>query len=96
MVEDKRPPSTPKHTMVLDKRENLSLTGILDVISFNEEEILVDTDLGLLRLSGSLLHVSKLNLQNGELQVDGEISQISYEDQGYSKNKKALFSKLFR
>ena len=95
MPEEKR--SSGKHTVVMDGRQNIEITGVNDVISFDEETIIADTELGILVLRGSNLHVNRLNLDNGELEVDGEISNLTYEeDSGHGKGKSSLLSKLFR
>ncbi len=86
-----------KHTIFMDEREKISVTGVLDVISFDEETIITETERGILILKGINLHVNKLNLDNGELVVDGEIFNITYEDNvGFSKGKSSLFGKIFR
>ena len=96
MPDEKR--ITSKHRIVMEKRENIEITGVLDVISFDEETIIVDTEMGVLIMRGAGLHVNKLSLEAGELEVDGEIVSLNYEDQtGYKKGKAgSLFGKMFR
>ena len=95
MADEKR--SGGRHTVVLDRRESVSVTGVLDVISFDEETIIAETEMGVLILRGENLHVNRLNLETGDLEVDGVISHISYEDSaGYNKSGKSLLGKLFR
>lgn len=66
------------HTLVLDNRKKLSLTGVEDVSGFNEELISAVTTLGTLIIRGSKLHISKLSLETGEVDVDGEINSLQY------------------
>ncbi len=94
MIEDKKIHS--RHSVVLDKRASITVTGVLDVISFDEESILTETDMGVLVIRGSNLHVSKLNLETGDLVVDGEIYNISYEDRAVGKGKGSFFGSLFK
>ena len=91
MAEDKK----PKHQVVLERRESISVTGVRDVISFDEEVVVVDTAMGVLVLRGSGMHVNRLNLESGELNLDGELNTLSYED-SFNKGKPALFGKLFK
>lgn len=95
MLDDKK--TVFKHKVVVEQRELALLTGILDVISFDEESIIAETDLGIIILRGANLHVNRLNLDNGELDIDGEISSVIYEDtNSFSKGKASFLSKMFK
>ena len=95
MADEKR--SSGRHTVVLDRRESVSVTGVIDVLSFDEETIIAETEMGVLVLRGENLHVNRLNLETGDLEIDGEISHLLYEDSaGYNKGGKTLLGKLFR
>ena len=95
MADEKRP--SGRHTVVIDRREAVSVTGVIDVLSFDEETIIAETEMGVLILRGDNLHVNRLNLETGDLEIDGAISHLSYEDSvGYGKGGKNLLSKLFR
>ena len=96
MAEERRA-AGPRHTLALDQREKLSVTGVLDVISFDEEMVVAETEKGVIIIKGENLHVSKLNLDEGGLEIDGGISGISYEDDGApAKGRGSLFGKIFR
>jgi len=95
MPDDKR--TGNKHTVMLERRENISVTGVLDVVSFDEETVIVDTELGILILRGVGLHVNRLNLESGELEIDGEIISLNYEDgHSYGKGKPKFLGKIFK
>jgi len=95
VADEKR--SSGRHTVVLDRRESVSVTGVIDVLSFDEETIIAETEMGVLVLRGENLHVNRLNLETGDLEIDGEISHLLYEDSaGYNKGGKTLLGKLFR
>ena len=95
MAEEKRAPS--RHTVVLEQRESASITGVLDVLSFDEEAIVCETEKGVIILRGANLHVNRLNLDHGELDVDGTIDNITYEDQAaFGKGKSSFLGKIFR
>ncbi len=86
-----------RHSVVMERRESVAVTGVLDVISFDEETIIAETELGVLILRGENLHVNRLNLETGDLEVDGGINNVSYEDAaGYAKGKNSILGKLFR
>ncbi len=94
MAEEKK---TVRHNIIMQERSNLSVTGVVDVISFDEENIVADTEMGVLILKGNALHINKLNLDKGELEIDGEITNLSYEEAGsFTKDKNSLFGKIFR
>ena len=86
-----------KHSIMIDRRENISLTGVIDVISFDEETIVCETELGLVIIKGDNLHVNKLNLDSGELSVDGAINSITYENEGNPlSNRGSFLNKIFK
>lgn len=78
-------------------REELRLSGVNDVHSFNEEAIILETELGLLTIGGEDLHIIKLNLDAGELEVKGLINSFVYNEESkfFSKGE-GIFSKLFK
>ena len=98
MPEEKKMRNPSRHAINLVRRENLVATGVIDVVSFDEEAIIAETELGMLIIKGINLHVNRLNLENGDLAIDGEIASIVYEDSGgYVKGGgKSLLGKLLR
>ena len=66
------------HQIMLYNREKGNLTGILDVISFDENTIVLDTDMGLLTIKGKDLHVSRLTLEKGEIDIEGQADSLVY------------------
>ena len=85
------------HQIMLYNREKGNLTGILDVISFDENTIVLDTDMGLLTIKGKNLHVSRLTLEKGETDIDGSIDSLAYSsNEAYRKSGESLFSRLFK
>ena len=97
MPEEKKLRNPSRHAINLIRRESLSATGVLDVVSFDEEMIIAETELGMLIIKGINLHVNRLNLENGELAIDGEIGSITYEDsEKYVKGGKTILGKLFK
>ena len=83
-----------QHRLELDGRERLLVTGVEEVERFDEEEIVMNTTAGVLVVGGTQLHIGKLNLDGGELHVDGAIHTLLYEDQGPSQSG-GLLRRLF-
>lgn len=81
------------HRLELVGREQLTVSGVEDVERFDETGIVMSTSAGVLVITGEDLHIGKLSLDGGELQVDGRIDSISYEDDGPGKG--GFFSRLF-
>lgn len=82
------------HNLILKDRGELSVTGVTDVDSFDESMVIAYTDYGELTISGSELHISSLNVDTGELSVDGKITSLSYLEQ--TPKSQGFFSKVFR
>lgn len=82
------------HSLILKDRESLSVTGVIDVDSFNEQNVIVYTDIGELTIVGTSLHISKINLVSGDLSLEGHISGLNYSDN--NKKETSLFAKLFK
>lgn len=85
------------HKIMLNNREKGNLTGILDVISFDENTIVLDTDMGLLTIKGKDLHVSRLTLEKGEIDIEGRTDSFVYSsNESYRKSGQSLLSRLFK
>ena len=85
------------HRLVVNNRKGGAMTGVTDVIAFDMNEVLLETELGMLMIKGKDLHVNKLNLEKGEVDLSGSIDSVAYSDvQSVVKQQDNLFSKLFR
>lgn len=93
MVDEKRTVKLP-HSLILENRKALTLTGVSDVDSFDEQAVVAYTDLGELTVRGENLHISKLSLETGELTLDGEIGSMVYTEN--QPRSAGFLSKLFR
>ncbi|GAA0726021.1 hypothetical protein GCM10008905_22100 [Clostridium malenominatum] len=85
-----------KSIMTMESRKRLSLNGIVDVFSFNEEQIILNTILGTLHIKGDGLKMNKLDVQNGEVIINGTINSCVYTNKENKKEKEKLLSKLFK
>lgn len=86
----------PKSNIILENRKKLTLTGAEEVISFDDEKILLNTKLGFLTIKGSELKMNKLDVQNGDLIIVGNISSIVYSGKELKKEKENIISRLFK
>ena len=82
------------HNRTIEGRQRISMTGVIDVESFNEQEILVRSEAGMLTVFGQGLHISKLDLDAETLWVDGFVEGLEYHEQPQKQG--GVFSKLFR
>lgn len=85
------------HKIVLQNRASGNITGIRDVVSFDENQVVLDTDMGLLTMKGKDLHVSRLTLEKGEVDVEGTIDSLVYSsNEALRKSGESLFARLFK
>lgn len=68
------------HKVTMINRKNCTMSGVNDVLSFDIHEILLETEQGMLMLKGDDLHVSRLSLDKGEVDVEGKIDSFTYSD----------------
>ena len=64
----------------MEERKKLSVSGVVDIDSFDEQTVIAVTQMGELTIRGWDLHITRLNLEQAELMVDGEISSLTYTD----------------
>ncbi len=84
----------PAHHLVLEGREQLSVSGVEEVESFDERTAVMRTVRGVLVVRGEGLHVGRLNLEIGELELEGSVEALIYE--APAGEKSAFFARLFR
>ncbi len=85
------------HSFHLQNRRSAELTGIQEVVSFDENQIVMDTDMGLLTVKGKELHVSRLTVEKGEVDLEGQIDSLAYSsNEAYRKSGQSLLARLFR
>ncbi|MCI8923519.1 MAG: sporulation protein YabP [Lachnospiraceae bacterium] len=85
------------HKLILNNRRTCNLTGVNDVLSFDEKEIILETEQGMLMIKGNDLHVNRLTLDKGEVDVDGRIDSFTYSEQsGVAGKGESFLSRLFK
>ena len=82
--------------LILENRSKLSISGVLDVLSFDDQVVILETELGLLTVKGENIRINKLSIDTSEVIVEGDISNLSYSDKSSEKNKSSLMSKIFK
>lgn len=85
------------HKLMLTNRKTCMVNGVADVLSFDLSEILLETDQGMLMIRGSDLHVNRLTLEKGEVDIEGKIDSFTYSDvSSYGNKTESFLGKLFR
>ena len=77
MAEEKK---KGRHTLNMEERERVRIGGVMEVLSFDEDGIMMETTCGLLLLKGAGMHIGKLDLEAGDVVVDGSIDSMTYSD----------------
>ena len=94
MITEEKKTSLLPHNCILEDRRTLSVSGVNDVDSFDEETVVVFTDIGELTVRGRNLHINRLSVEIGELTVEGNIAALIYSDDAPKSG--GFFSKVFR
>ena len=90
-------PRSDGHSLRVENRERAHVTGVLHVISFDDHEIILETDLGTLSLAGEDLQIKQLDLDQGSFMVEGLITGVQYAARRSGKDQaKGLIGRLFR
>ncbi len=71
----------PRHTVVLDGRKKLTISGVEEVESFDENTVVMATAMGALVVRGENLHIEALSLEGGDLKVEGDVESLTYEEE---------------
>ncbi len=85
------------HKLIVNNRKTSMITGVLDVLAFDLNEILLETEMGMLMIKGTDLHVNRLTLEKGEVDISGNICSVAYSDTHQTaKSNEHIFAKLFK
>ena len=84
------------HGLTLKERKYGKLTGVQDIHSFNENEILLQTEAGKVQIKGEQLHVKSLDLEKGEAEIEGKVNSVSYLTKNAQKKEEPLLKRMFR
>ena len=83
------------HNVIMEDRHTLTVSGISDVDSFDEQTVIVFTDMGELTVKGEGIHINRLSLEVGEIIIEGSISSLSYSDSKPTQEG-GFWSRVFR
>ncbi len=82
--------------LVLENRGKLSVSGVLDVLSFDDQIVIIETELGLLTIKGEDLRINKLSIDTSEVVVEGDIYNMGYSEKDTEKKSSNLLGKIFK
>ncbi len=85
-----------EHKIVALDRKKITITAVEDVENFDEEKVTVICDIGTVIVSGGDFKINKLNVDDGILEINGEIDEIKYTDTVKNNSDSGFFSRLFK
>lgn len=89
--------ASKSHKVLISNRKSGAFSGVVDVLSFDVAEILLETELGMLLIKGHDLHVNRLSLEKGEVDIEGRIDSLTYSEvKNVGKQAESLFGRLFK
>ena len=94
MMEEKQ--SAGIHRVLLENRKKAVITGVQEIHSFNENEVLLLSAAGKILLKGEQLHVRNLNLEKGDAEVEGRVDSLSYLTRNAHKKDESILKRMFR
>ncbi len=96
-MEEKQTVRSGSHKILMDNRKKGSITGVVDVISFDLKEILLETTMGMLTIKGQDLKVTRLSVEKGEVDMTGQIDSMTYtEISSYAKKTEGFITRMFK
>lgn len=96
-MEELNQASRRPHKMSMVNRKTCTLTGVKDVIAFDVAEVILETDMGILQIKGKDLHVKRLTLDKGEVDVEGRVDSFIYTEQNSLQAKsESFFGRLWK
>ena len=97
MEERKNINSNTIQNLILENRSKLSVSGVLDVLSFDDQIVIIETELGLITIKGETLRINKLSIDTSEVIVEGQIDSISYSSKDLNKkSNEGFLGKIFK
>ena len=82
--------------LILENRSKLTISGVLDVFSFDDQVVILETELGLLTVKGEGLRINKLSLDTSEVIVEGNICSTNYSNKELDKKNTSFLGKIFK
>lgn len=95
-IDDKKPLNNVVQNLILENRGKLTITGVLDVLSFDDQLVVLETELGLLTVKGENIRINKLSIDASEVIIEGEINNLGYSEKEIGNKGSSLMSKIFK
>ena len=99
MIEEKKLSSVAMQNIYLENREKLSISGVKDVLSFDDQMVILETELGLLTIKGENLRINKLSIDTLDVAIDGTINTLVYSENNSERRGgrgNSFLGKLFK
>ena len=94
---EERTTVSKNHKLVVNNRKTSLVTGVLDVLSFDLNEVFLETEQGMLMIKGNDLHVNRLSLDKGEVDIEGKVDSLTYSEGGSGMGTgESFLTKLFK
>ena len=87
--------SSTVQNLILENREKLTISGVIDVLSFDDQIVIRETELGMLTIKGEDLRINKLSIDTQDVIIEGNITALTYSDKEEKKNG-SLLGKIFK
>ena len=87
--------SSTVQNLILENREKLTISGVIDVLSFDDQIVILETELGMLTIKGDDLRINKLSLDTQDVIIEGNINTLTYSEKEEKKNG-SLLGKIFK
>ena len=84
------------HKVTMTNRRTCTVNGVNDVLSFDLREILLETEQGMLMIRGIDLHVNRLSVEKGEVDLEGKVDSLTYLSKNTDNRDESLFRRMFR
>ncbi|MFZ5354786.1 MAG: sporulation protein YabP [Bacillota bacterium] len=95
-MEDRKAIRPRIHNITIEGREKMTVSGVKDVSSFDENTILLSTEMGGLSIKGTGLHINKLNVEDGNLYIEGFVISCTYMEKSENRKSGGFFSSIFK
>lgn len=82
--------------IILENRRKLSISGVLDVLSFDDQIVILETELGMLTIKGEDLRINKLSIDTTEVVIEGTINNLNYSEKQDKKSSGSFIGKIFK
>lgn len=99
MIDDKKITNSFMQNIHLENREKLNISGVKDVLSFDDQMVILETELGLLTIKGENLRINKLSIDTLDVSIDGKVSTLIYSESDPNKRgvkSGSFLNKLFK